>query len=215
MATVSLTAQKRQNLSNSFTKEQRKKGFVPGVFYHKNSEPITIFVKETSLNRFIYSSEVNLINLDIEGFEKPVTCILKDVQFDPVNDRAIHFDLQGISEKEKIKVEVPLQIIGSAPGVRDGGILQQVLHTVEIECLPKDIPPHIEVDISHLKIGDAIHLNDIKQEGFEIMDSLESAIVAVVPPAVEKEVTPSGEEEATAEEPEVISKGKKEEEEEE
>ncbi|MCX7877585.1 MAG: 50S ribosomal protein L25 [Ignavibacteria bacterium] len=214
MATVSLTAQKRENLSNSFTKEQRRKGLVPGVFYQKNSEPISIFVKETSLNHFIYSSEVNLINLDIEGSEKPLTCILKDIQFDPVTDKAIHFDLLGISEMEKIRVEVPFQITGSAIGVRDGGILQQTLHTVEIECLPKDIPPHIEVDISNLKIGDALHLSDIKQEGFEIMDNLDITIVAVVPPAAEKEETAAQPDEAASEEPEVIAKGKKEEEEE-
>jgi large subunit ribosomal protein L25 len=213
MATMNLTAQKREDLSNSSTKTQRKKGNIPGIFYHRDSAPVSIYVKDTALNPFIYTSEVRVINLQIEGAEKALNCILKDVQFDPVSDRAIHFDLLGISENEKIKVEVPLKMVGAPIGVRDGGVIQQSLHSIEIECLPADIPAHIDVHIEHLKIGDSVHISDIEAKNFEILDNLDSTIVAVVPPAVEKVETPAeGEATEAAAEPEVITKGKKEEE---
>lgn len=211
MATMNLSAQKREDLSNTATKTSRKKGNIPGIFYHRDADPVTIYVKDTALNPFIYTSEVRIINLQIEGAEKAMNCILKDVQFDPVSDRAIHFDLLGISENEKIKVQIPLKMVGSAIGVRDGGILQQSLHSIEIECLPGDIPAHIDIDIAGLKIGDAIHISDIEAKNFEIHGNPEAAVVAVVPPNVEK-AEGAAEGEAGTAEPEVITKGKKEEE---
>jgi large subunit ribosomal protein L25 len=214
MATMNLSARKREDLSNSTTKNARKKGNIPGVFYHKNSEPVAISVKDTALNQFVYTSEVRIINLQIEGAGKDQNCILKDIQFDPVSDRPIHFDLLGISENEKIKVEIPLKMVGTPAGVKDGGVIQQSLHSIEIECFPGDIPSHIDVNIEHLNIGDSVHINEIQTVNFEILDNPDSTIVAVVPPAVEVVETPvvEGEAEAESAEPEVIAKGKKDEE---
>lgn len=219
MATVNLSAQKRDDLGNSTTKTARKKGFIPGVFYFKNSPAVAISVKDTALNPFVYTSEVRIINLQIEGVDKAQNCILKDIQFDPVSDKPIHFDLLGIKEDEKIKVEVPLKLVGAPIGVRDGGVVQHSLHSLEVECLPAHIPSHIDVHIEDLKIGDAFHVSDLNLENVEILFSPEATIVAVVPPAVEKpaegaegaEGAVEGEADASAE-PEVISKGKKEEE---
>jgi len=214
MAASNLTARKREDLSNSATKELRKTGYVPGVYYKKETESIPISVKNTSLNPFIYTSEVKIISLDVEGSEKPVNCLLREIQFDPVSDKPIHFDLLGISEHEKISVEIPLQLIGTAAGVKEGGIVQHTLHSVEIECLPQDIPPMIEVNITNLMIGDSIQIKDIELKNFVILDSPDSTIVSVTPPAVEKVEIPAGEVIAeAAAEPEVISKGKKEEDE--
>lgn len=215
MASVNLTAQKREDLSNTSTKGLRKNGYIPGVFYYKDAPSIAISVKATLLNPFVYTSEVRIIDLLIEGVDKMQKCILKDIQFDPVSDKPVHFDLWGISENEKIKVEVPLKMVGSPVGVRDGGVIQQNLYTIEIECFPGDIPSHIDVNIEHLAIGNSVHVNEIEAKNFEILDNPETTIVAVVPPAVEVVETPV-EGEAVAEEgaePEVIAKGKKEEEE--
>lgn len=212
MATMNLSAQKREDLGNSTTKTARKKGMIPGVFYIKNSPAVAISVKDTALNPFVYTSEVRIINLQIEGAEKEQNCILKDIQFDPVSDKPIHFDLLGISENETIKVEVPIKLVGSPAGVRDGGVIQHVLHSLEVECLPVHIPSHIDVDISALAIGDAVHIGDLKIDNVEIFGTLSATIVAVVPPAVEKVETPAEGEAAASEEPEVISKGKKDEE---
>lgn len=218
MATMNLSAQKRDDLGNSTTKTARKKGFIPGVFYFKNSPAVAISVKDTALNPFVYTSEVRIINLQIEGIEKAQNCILKDIQFDPVSDKPIHFDLLGIKENEKIKVEVPLKLVGAPIGVRDGGVVQHSLHSLEVECLPAHIPSHIDVQIENLKIGDAFHVSDLNLENVEILFSPEATIVAVVPPAVEKPAEGAEGAEGAAEgeagaEPEVISKGKKDEDE--
>jgi len=214
MAIVNLSAQKREDLGNSTTKTARKKGFIPGVFYYKNSPAVAISVKDTALNPFVYTSEVSIINLQIEGVEKSENCILKDIQFDAVSDKPIHFDLLGISENETIKVEVPIKLVGAPIGVRDGGVIQHVLHSLEVECLPMYIPAHIDVEIAALAIGDAIHIGDLKIENVEIFGTPTATIVAVVPPAVEKVEGAAAEGETAAAEPEVIAKGKKDEEEE-
>jgi len=217
MAVTNLSASKRENDGNSIVKSNRKKGNIPGVIYSRTIKPIPIYVKETVLKTFTHTSDVNIINLSIEGLPENYSCILKDVQFDPVSDRAIHFDLLGVSETEKISLEIPLVLVGTPVGVKDGGIIQHILHKVEVECLPKDIPSHIDVDISALTIGDAVHISDLKHENYELLGSPDSTIVSLVPPTVEKVETPAGEAvagEETASEPEVISKGKKEEDEE-
>ena len=161
----------------------------------------------------VFTSQTHLISLKLKGREEQ-ECILKDVQFDPVSDEVVHFDLIGITRGEKIEIEVPVQLIGSAVGVKEGGILQHSLHKLDIECLPKDMPERLEVNIADLKIGDAVHIKDLNFENITILNSADSIVVSVVHPKVEKEVTVAeGEEGIEAEgeemeEPEVIGKGK-------
>ncbi len=222
MAVMTLNAQKREDIANSSLKTARKKGNIPGVYYYKGSPSVPLYVKDSALKPFVYTSDVHIINLKIEGTNEQYACILKDVQFDPVKDKPIHFDLLGISENEKIKLEVPVSLVGSPVGVKEGGILQHTMHKLEVECFPRNIPSHIDVNIENLMIGDSVHVSDVEHKDFEILDSADATIVAVVPPTIEKvEVPVEGEEGAVpaegeeAAEPEVISKGKKEEEEEE
>lgn len=216
MASAQLNASKRSDFANSSLKLNRKKGLVPGIFYFRGVPSTPIYVKDTALNPFIYTSKVSIINLKIEGEEKPYSCIIRDIQFDPISDKPIHFDLLGITEKEKIKIEVPITLIGSPAGVKEGGIIQHSLHRIEIECFPKDIPSHIEVNIEHLNIGDGVHVSELKHEKFEILENPDITVVAVIPPAAEEviEAVPAEGEAAGVEpaEPEVIAKGKKEEE---
>ena len=122
----------------------------------------------------------------------------------------------GLTKGEKIKLEIPLQLVGTAVGVKEGGVIQHVMHKVEVECLPRNIPEHIVVDVSGLKLGDSFHIGDLNYEDIEFMVPKESLIVQVTHPKVKEEAAPT--EEVTGEEPtepEVIAKGKKEEEEEE
>jgi len=221
MAVMTLNAQKREEIASSAVKASRKKGNIPGVYYYKGSPALPLYVKDSALRPFVYTSEVHIINLKIEGSNEQYSCILKDVQFDPVKDIPIHFDLLGISENEKIKIEIPVALVGAPVGVKDGGVVQHSMHKLQVECFPKNIPSHIDVNIESLKIGDSVRVSDLEQKDYEILDSPDATIVAVVPPAVEKVETPAeGEEGAAAAEgeapaePEVISKGKKEEEEE-
>jgi len=213
MAEVLLKAEKRTDLKRSASKQMRKAGFIPGVFYGAGEKSVAIRSNELALKPIVFSSESQIVNLELEGESKPYSCILKDVQFDPVSGKMVHFDLLCLKEGEKINIEVSIILKGSAIGVREGGLVQHSLYKVEVLCLPQNIPPHIDIDITNLAIGDSVKISDIKIEGVEFLNDQNASIVSVVPPTVEAvEPTVEATTEAPAE-PEVISKGKKEEEE--
>jgi large subunit ribosomal protein L25 len=212
MAEINLSANKRKIIRKSTNKQLRKNGKIPGIYYHKRDEPVTIEVNESALKPIVFTSETHIISLAIEGGNE-LPCILKGVQLDPVTEKIVHFDLQGISRNEIIEIEVPILYTGNPVGIKQGGILQQVIHKLLVECLPVNIPEHIEVNIENLNIGDSIHVSDLNLEHVKVLNSPESVLVSVVPPKIEKEPTPVVEGEEIAE-PEVISKGKLEKEEE-
>jgi len=189
----------------------RRIGKVPGVFYLAGEQNIALAIEEKALNPLIFTSETHVINLALnEGGAK--SCILRDIQFDPVTERPIHVDLQGLRDDKEIVIEVPVVITGAIPlGVRDGGILQSIMHRLKISCLPKYIPEHIEIDATEMKINQFVHVRDLKIENVRLLDNENGTIVGVVPPTVEKEVAAVAGE-ATGAEPEVITKGKKDEE---
>ena len=213
MEKTKLKASERKNFTKSETRKTRKEGNIPGVFYSKNNHPIHINVADKAINPLIFTAKTHLIDLELEGHDE-YECIIKDVQFDPVTDKVIHFDLLGLTKGEKITLEVPVQLTGAAVGVKEGGIIQHVMHKIEVECLPRNIPEHIVVDVSGLKLGDSIHIGDLKFDDIDFTDPKESLIVQVTHPKIKEEVAPVAEgvgEELI--EPEVISKGKQEEEE--
>ena len=116
-----------------------------------------------------------------------------------------------LKEGEVIAIEVSVQLIGNAIGIREGGILQHILHKLDIECLPSNIPSHFDIDISQLNIGDSIKVSDVKIDSVKILNDEHASIVAVVAPTIEKE--PVAADTETPAEPEVITKSKKEDEE--
>lgn len=216
MPEITLKAKKRTEFKRSISKELRKSGMIPGVLYGAGGENIPIVATELSLRPIIDTSESYVIILSIEGEKKSADCILKDVQFEPLNNQPIHFDLLALRKGETIHLEVNVILKGSAIGVKEGGVLQQAMHKLDIQCLPKDIPSHIEVDVSELNVGDSIKVSSIKLENATILSDENSAIAIVVPPTIEKEPEVEEEEvEEGEEEPEVIGKGKKDEGEEE
>ena len=212
MPDISLKVKKRSKFKKSISKEYRNSGMIPGVLYGAGEKNTPIVASEISLRPIIDTSESYIINLDIEGEKKTANCILKDVQFEPLKNKPIHFDLLALKKGEAIHIEVNVLVNGTALGVKEGGVLQHVIHKLDIQCLPKDIPSHVEIDVSELQIGDSIKVSDIKLENVTILNDENSAVAIVVPPTIEKEpeVEEEAEEEAE-EEPEVISKGKKEE----
>lgn len=174
---ITIKANKRDG-GKQIAKTIRKEGLVPGVFYAKDIPSLNISINNNALRPVVYTSHVKLINLDIEGDIKK--CVLKDVKFDPVTDKIIHFDLLGISEHQKLTVEVPFEFVGGQPvGVRKGGSFQQVFHKCKITCLPKDLVSSLEVNIESLDLGQAIHLRDIVKEGIEYGVPEDSLICAV------------------------------------
>jgi large subunit ribosomal protein L25 len=184
---------------------------VPGIFYSKHFEPIAIEVPQQLINPLVFTAKTSLISLILENHDE-YECVLKDVQFDPVTDKILHFDLLGVTRGEKIQLEVPVQILGNAVGVKEGGILQQNLHKFDIECLPSNIPQFLNIDVSELKLGDSIHVGALSFENVTILNPEETVVVAVTHPKIEKEVVLEEDEEIVegeeAAEPEVIGKGK-------
>lgn len=212
MEKVVLEANSRKTGSKSENRKQRKNGRIPGVFYMKGTNPISIDVSEKAIKPLIFTGETHLVGLKVDNNQE-LDCIIKDVQFDPVTDQVVHFDLLGLTSGETFELEVPIVFKGSAVGVKDGGVLQQHLHKLEIECLPKDIPQHLEVDVTELKIGDSIHISDLSFDKVTILNSKTTVVVSVNHPKIEKEPAPEEVVEEPAE-PELIGKGKEEVEEE-
>lgn len=212
MDKVILEAKKRTTINKASRSALRKDGNVPAIFYSKHHEPLPVELSERAVRPLVFTSKTHLISLNIEGQEEQ-DCIIKDVQFDPVTEKIVHLDLLGLKKGEKIQLEIPVQLVGNPIGIKEGGVLQHVLHKVEIECLPADIPEHLEIDVTDLKLGHAIHVGDLKFEHLTLLNTAESIIASVTHPKVEKEAAPAAEG-AEAAEPEVIGKGKQEKEEE-
>lgn len=210
MEKVVLKAGVRKINTKSDKNKLRKDGIIPGVYYSKHDQPVSISIAENLINPLVFTAETHLISLQLdEGQEHD--CIIKDVQFDPVTDKVVHFDLLGLTSGEIFQLEVPIQFIGSPAGIKEGGVLHQFLHKLEVECLPKDIPQHLEINIQDLAIGDSIHVKDLKFENIEVLNDEDTVIISVTHPKVEAEPVVAeegvveGEESA---EPEVIGKGK-------
>lgn len=212
MSELNIKAKRRTLTTKSAVNKLRKEGNVPGIYYAKGSDPIPIYLPELSLRPLVYTSETHIVNLTIDDSE-PKKSVLKDVQFDPVTDRIIHCDFMGISLDEKIELEVPVVLQGTAIGIKEGGLLQHQMHKLKIECLPTNIPEHIVVDISNLKIGDSIHVKDLKLENIRILHHDDVIIASVIHQRGAEVTTAPAETEEAQKEPEVISKGKVEEEE--
>jgi large subunit ribosomal protein L25 len=211
MQEVTLEAEIRNDVGKR-ARRLRREGKIPGVFYIHGEDNITIAVSERGLHKFLQSAETHIINLKLnDGRTK--NCILRDVQFDPVTDRPLHVDFQGFRADEKVTLEIPVTIIGGTPkGVKEGGVLQHVMHKLRITCLPKDIPQHVEVNAEELAINHSIHVRDISVPNVTVLDSPDNTVVAVIPPTIEKVAEPGVAPAEEITEPEVIAKGKKEEE---
>ncbi len=211
MEEIKITAELRQPTTKSKLKEFRRKGLIPAVAYGSKIKTIHLWVNEKIIEHLISQTSVEgtLFNLVVDGKEHHV--VIKEIQKDPITDKPIHVDFQVVSLKEKIEVKIPIHLKGEEEVLKlTGGMIDFPLREVRIKCLPKDIPPYIEVDISHLKIGQAITVKDIPQEKFTILEPPDTIVVHIISKKVE-EVLPTAEAATTAQEPEVIAKGKKEE----
>jgi large subunit ribosomal protein L25 len=188
----------------------RYAGSVPGIFYGHSKKNIPVTMAEHALKPLYKTAAANVINLKLDD-GSTFKCILKDIDFDPLTEKPIHFDLYGINENEALVIEVPVVLTGGTPsGVKEGGILQHILHRLKVSCLPKYIPDHIEINVANLAINKSIHVADISVPNVTLLENAKTAVVAVVPPVIEKAPEVAAAETAvTPAEPEVVGKGKK------
>lgn len=178
MAEITLKATIRDYKGRSLSNAARRAGKVPGVFYLGNTKNIPIEVEALDLRSLVYTPETHIIDLQLSDGSSEAA-VLREVQFDPITDRIMHIDLIGVVRGQKMKFEVPVALEGQPVGVRSGGVLTQTLHKVEVECLPKDLPEHISVDVSHLKVGESISIADINIPGVEILTGTDNPVAIV------------------------------------
>ena len=179
----------KRELSNkkSFVKNLRNNGEIPGVYYsHDSKESIPFMVAQKVLREALKSNaQVYKINVG----NKLRDVIIKSMQYHPMTEEIVHIDLYGVDMDTKVIVKVPIIITGQAIGIKEGGVLNQNMTELEIECLPSDIPQNIEVDISDLALGDALRLENITvSEKLELVGDNETLIASIVVPAKQEEV---------------------------
>lgn len=213
MEKISIQSITREETGKEAAKRLRREGFIPGIVYSKDiNMPIKLPRTQIKLLRAQHFSESTLIEISIENSKEksPLTVVIKGVQFHPLTEEVVHIDFLRVSMTEKIKVKVPLVVKGEAKGVKEGGILEQMLWDLEIEALPLDIPEKFEIDISPLDIGSSLHVKDIQiPEKVHVINAPGETILTVVAKVeeeIEEEVAPEIAEEAA--EPEVIKEKK-------
>lgn len=216
MKTIELKAQAREVLGKKATKAVRREDQIPAILYGQGVKPIPLKVTQKEFYRVTHTKARGnvLISLKIDGEkakkDKDTTCLIKEVQRNPITDEIYHVDFTAISLTEKIRIKVPLVIKDAeqAIGVKEGGVLDLVHHEIEVECLPTEIPERLESSVKNLKIGDSIHIKELEFPP-NVTPVLEpdEVVVALHPPQKVEEVAPAAE---AAAEPEVIEKGKKE-----
>lgn len=206
-----ILAEIRNISTKSKLKEYRNKGYIPAVSYGGKIKNLYLWVKYKDINELLTKTSIAGTVFDLKVGDKEYPVIVKEIQRDPVTDRPLHIDFQIISLKEKVEVKVPIHLVGEETALKlTGGMIDFPVREVRIKCLPKDIPKYIEVDVSNLKIGQAIMAKDIPQEKFTILEPPDTLIVHIISKKTEEVSPAETAATATLQEPEVIAKGKKE-----
>jgi len=215
MAEANLTAQIRYDKKKQMAKKIRNQGSVPAVLYGVDIEPTLLTINQKTLFNLLHKNGRNVIvNLELDDRKEKLKVFIYDIQHHPLSGEISHVDFKHISLTEKIDISVPVKLIGTPVGVKtEGGILEHILHKVDISCLPTNIPESIDIDVTDLHLGAIIHVKDVKVNDFKIMSDPESVIVHIVVPKVAKISEEQADGEAGPAEPKIIGKKEKEEEE--
>jgi len=205
---VKIKAEPRTETGRSAARKLKARGVIPAVVYGGKEKPQPLQVSARDVNVMLShaSGENILVELEIAGETK--TALVQEVQHAPVGSNVLHIDFHAVSMDEKLEAEVPVEPLGIANGVKNfGGLLEQSLRTITVECLPRDLPDRITVDVSNLNIGDAIHVRDIQMpNGVVAKEQPELTAFSVLAPAVEEEPVAAATEAAAS--PEVITEKK-------
>jgi large subunit ribosomal protein L25 len=213
MATATLSAKKRTQAGKGVARKLRGAEQIPGIIYGHNREPQMLAVDGRELDRLLgrVSAETTVVELDIEG--ATARTLIREIQRHPFKRQILHIDFLELVAGEKVTVNVPLVLVGTAAGVRNaGGVLDQIMREVQVEVDPANIPNHIDVDVSGLDVNTSLHVSDLKvPEGVEVLDDADATICVVTPPRVETEAAAAPEGAEAPAEPELIRKPKPEE----
>jgi large subunit ribosomal protein L25 len=213
VAENALVVAARKETGKGVARKLRGAGRIPGVCYGGSASSVPITLDPRALERLLTRSDAGvntLIDLKVEGggeFDGRVV-LLKELQRDPVSGRFLHADLYAVDLEQTVSVSVPICLTGIAEGVTMGGILDQSLRELDLECLPRSIPEEIPVDVTALGLGQSLHVRDLMMpEGVTLISDLDISVVSVVAPAAVEEAAPAEEEVALAEGEEAPAEG--------
>lgn len=194
MKTIEIVGYKRANLGKSEAKNLRAEGMVPCVVYG-GEEQVHFYAPAILFRELVYTAEAHFVKLNIEGQE--IDCIMQDIQFHPVSEMIMHVDFLQWFTGKPIKMNIPVHLTGISKGVSNGGTLIHKRRALAIKSLPKNMPEHIDLDITALDFGKAIKVHDVATDNFEILDAPQASIAVVeVPRALRgKTADAEGEEE--------------------
>lgn len=185
MKTVEIIGYRRANLGKSASAQLRDEGMVPCVLYG-GDEQIHFYSPMILFRELIYTADAHFVHLNIEGEE--CQAILQEVQFHPISEVILHADFLRITEDRKIKMNIPVRLLGEAPGVVRGGTLVRKRTALKVYGFPKDMPEHIDVDVSSLDFHHAIKVGDLKVENIEFIDPKAAPVAVVEVPRAAKVV---------------------------
>ncbi|MBD3169519.1 MAG: 50S ribosomal protein L25/general stress protein Ctc [candidate division Zixibacteria bacterium] len=224
MEQLTVKAERRETSGKGISRKLRQQGRIPGVFYGRSQEAIPIHVDSRDFENMLSKLESSniLINLQLDG--KDQMALIQALQRGPVQGKILHADFYHVAKDQKITIKIPVNFVGTAKGVKeDGGIQQVILRSLEVRCLPADIPANVDLDVSHMEIGDSIHVSEVDLPGVELLTDLRRTIVTIIPPTVLKVAAAAaeegeevegegveGEEAEEGKEPEVIGEKKEE-----
>ena len=213
MATnASLTAKPRPGSGKGDNRKLRVTGNVPAVVYGHGEETRSVAIDAHELELLFNRVHVEntVIDLKIEG-AAPIKTLVREVQKHPARGNVLHVDFYQIHAGERVQVQIPLHFVGTAAGVKIGGILQHTMDELDIRCAAENIPERIDVDVTALGINDSIHVRDLMiPEGVEVLESEDRSVCSVMPPQAGITETAAAPEAVPTGEPEVIKRGKEE-----
>lgn len=203
MKSVPLKAYPRTQARRGGVKKLRSSGRVPAVIYGRQAKPQNLEVNAKEFSDLIHHSisENLLVDLSVENDARAKRlALVQEIQHHPLDGKVLHVDFHEVAENEKVTVQVPLETVGEAAGVKNsGGVLEHVLFKLKVRCLPKDLPEQIVVDVTSLELGKAIHIGEIKApEGCEILGDKHIPVIAVAMPRTEEEEAAAAEAAPTA-----------------
>lgn len=170
----------REGKGKGEARKLRNAGKVPGVFYFHNQINIPLYLNLKDVEKILIA-HYHLIQAEIPGVGTR-RCIIREVQRHPATDKILHLDLQGVVEGEMVTVSVPIRLTGSPEGIKAGGILEQGVDEVELECEVRDIPEFLEVDISRLKLGESLYISDLRYPQYRFLDDPHTIIAHIAHP---------------------------------
>jgi large subunit ribosomal protein L25 len=189
---LDLVAQPRTVSGTGAVKRLRNSGSTPAVVYGRKVAPLNVQVDTKTFTKILQGSASDniLVSLKLNSGEQ--LALVQEVQHDHLKGGITHVDFHAIAMDEEIHAEVPVEIVGEAPGLKFGGLVEAIHHTLEVRCLPKDLPEHITVDVSSLELGKAVHVGEIKfPEGVRPKLAADVVVVMCEEPKVEVEPEPA------------------------